>query len=84
MKNDKNQVFFSRHSLRRIKLYGIPKDLIIEHFIRFDLPVGKYEEIRDISGYKYPIKVVYKVIERNRIIIVTAYPVKRGKNENLL
>ena len=40
--------------------------------------------IREIPGFKYPIKIVFSV-ESNMITVITNYPLKKGrKNESLL
>ncbi len=42
--------------------------------------MGKYEKVNhDLSNkYGYPLKIVF-VIEENDIIVITAYPVKKGR-----
>lgn len=61
-----------------MKLYKIPEYVITEIVNQKDLPDrGKHEMIRTIEGFKYPIKVVF-IVEIDYILIVTAYPYKRG------
>jgi len=71
-------VKFSRHARRRAKLYNIPESEIKNILETQELGEGEHEIIRDISGFKYPIKIVVKV-ERNFMIVVTNYPLKKGK-----
>jgi len=79
------KIIFSRHAKRRIKLYGIDKEDIINIIKNVqDKSNGQYEIIdsKFKSKYKLPLKVVY-IIEKNITTIVTSYPLKRGiKNEN--
>ena len=52
---------FSRHAKRRAKLYNIP-ELPVEEILRsLDLHDGEHELIRDIPGFKYPIKIVFSI-----------------------
>lgn len=77
-------IYFSRHSKRRLKLYNIYEDDIIE-FINYYIQTtgikeGKHIEIieRLVMKYGFPIKVVF-VVEEDRVIVVTAYPLKGGR-----
>ena len=45
-----------------------------------DLDNGEHELIRDIAGFKYPIKIVFSV-ENNIITVITNYPLKKGKSQ---
>lgn len=71
-------VKFSRHARRRAKLYSIPESEIKNILEKKGLNDGEHEIIVDISGFKYPIKIVVKV-ESNLVIVVTNYPLKKGK-----
>jgi len=73
-------VKFSRHALRRAKLYHIPENEIKNILEAQVLEEGEHEIIMDISGFKYPIKIVVKV-ESNFMIVVTTYPVKKGRKK---
>ena len=71
---------FSRHAKRRAKLYNIP-ELKVEEILRsLDLHDGEHELIRDIPGFKYPIKIVLSV-ESNIMTVITNYPLKKGKRQ---
>jgi undecaprenyl pyrophosphate synthase len=78
------KIEFSRHSKRRMKLYDITeekvKDIINDEDIHKE---GIYEVIKKADNFTYPIKIVY-AYEKEKIVIITAYPLKRGKNENIL
>lgn len=60
---------------------------VIEHHNRkLDFSEGKHEIIGEMvfSQYGHPLKVVFSS-EKAKIIVITAYPLKRGsKNENSL
>ncbi len=75
---------FSRHAKRRSKLYKITEDVIREILRGMSLTDGEHEIIRDIAGFKYPIKIV--VVAKNNIItVITNYPLKKGnKNDSAL
>ena len=47
---------FSRHAKRRAKLYNIPESSIEKILMSLDLQDGEHDIIRDIPGFKYPIK----------------------------
>jgi hypothetical protein len=75
-------IYFSRHAKRRMKLYDLSKE-DVSFIIKFEdpklnFPEGKYEITSQtkFSRHRYPIKVVFSC-ESNRIIIVTAHPVKK-------
>lgn len=75
---------FSRHAKRRGKLYKIPEEAIKEILHDLSLEDGEHEIIRDISGFKFPIKVV-AVVKKGIVSVITNYPLKKGrKNESLL
>jgi len=73
------KVKFSRHAKRRAKLYEIPESTIEKILADSDLNDGEYEFIRDIAGFKYPIKIVGSV-ENNIMTVITTHPLKKGKN----
>jgi hypothetical protein len=83
------RIKFSRHAKRRMILYGISESTIqaiIERQIKIGWGSEGKVEVVDyevISWHGYPIKVVFSC-EGNNITIVTAYPLKRGKNEDNL
>jgi len=70
-------VKFSRHAKRRAKLYNISNS-VVENILRnVNLENGEHEIIREVSGFKYPIKIVVAV-EKNTITVITNYPLKKG------
>lgn len=74
----------SRHAKRRAKLYKIPESVIFDILENMDLSQGKHEIIKEIKGFKYPLKIVVD-IETDIISVITNYPLKKGeKNEGVL
>lgn len=76
------QVTFSRHSQRRMKLYGIEVIDIynaLEFGINRILDDGKTSYIYEIDKLKYPLKVECEQRETN-VFIITCYPVKKDFN----
>jgi hypothetical protein len=75
---------FSRHAKRRGKLYKISENIIREILSDADFPDGEHEIVKQVTGFKYPIKTIVAV-EGSTITVVTNYPLKKGMiNENLL
>ena len=72
-------VNFSRHAKRRAKLYELPESTIEKILADSDLSDGEHELIRNVSGFKYPIKIVVAV-EKNIMTVITNYPLKRGRS----
>ena len=70
---------FSRHAKRRAKLYKIPESVVEEMLKDSDLADGEHHIIRDVTGFKYPIKVIVSV-ERSTMTVITNYPLKKGRN----
>jgi hypothetical protein len=71
-------VKFSRHAKRRAKLYNIPESTIEKILVNMNLNEGEHEILKDVSGFKYPIKLVVTV-ESNIITVITNYPLKKGR-----
>ena len=62
-------VNFSRHAKRRAKLYNIPKSIVEEILLQLELGNGKHEVITEVSGFKYPLKLVVDVNDSSITII---------------
>jgi len=45
-----------------------------------DLNQGEHEVIKDVSGFRYPIKIVVAV-EGDIITVITSYPLKKGRGQ---
>ena len=74
------KVKFSRHAKRRAKLYEIPESTIEKILADSELNDGEHELIRDIAGFKYPIKIVISV-ENDIMTVITNYPLKKGRSK---
>jgi len=66
-----------------MKLYNISEEdiiNIIEHYkLQHGIAQGKQEVMSEsVCRYEYPVKVVFSY-ENDKILIVTAYPVKKGE-----
>jgi hypothetical protein len=72
------QVRLSRHARRRAKLYRIPETTIRDLVLSEAQNIGHHSLVSDVPGFRYPIKVVY-VVEDDVAIVVTAYPLKKGR-----
>lgn len=72
------KIKFSRHAKRRANLYKIPEPDIRKVLRTLDLTQGEHEIIKDIPGFKLPIKIVVTV-EGELGTIITNYPLKKGR-----
>ena len=70
------EIKFSRHARRRMKLYKIPKDIVFD-LVKHEKNLGKQTIVKPVKGFTYPLKIVFDVTD-SFVIIVTAYPLKRG------
>jgi len=71
---------FSRHAKRRAKLYDIPEITIEKILADLGLHEGEHELIKEVPGFKYPIKIVVSV-ENNIMTVITNYPLKKGRSQ---
>jgi hypothetical protein len=74
------KIKLSRHSKRRAKLYKIPESEISDILNNIKLSNGKHELIKNIKGFKYPIKIEI-IIENNILTVITNYPLKKGRKK---
>jgi hypothetical protein len=74
------KVKFSRHAKRIAKLYEIPESTIEKILADSELNDGEHELIRDIAGFKYPIKIVVSV-KNDIMTVITNYPLKKGRSQ---
>lgn len=78
------QIKFSRHAKRRAKLYDISDSTVTDILTGMNLGQGGHEIIKDVAGFKYPLKIVVSV-EKDTVTVITNYPLKKGgKNESAL
>lgn len=79
MLETKPEVIFSRHARRRMKLYRISEEdimAVLTAGYREIYPLDRFTYTKDISGFKYPLKVIVQK-EGDTCTIITAYPLKR-------
>jgi hypothetical protein len=74
------KIKFSRHAKRRAKLYGLSETIITDILKATYLPQGEHEIIREVPGFKYPLKIVVSV-EENLMTVITNYPLKKGRKK---
>jgi hypothetical protein len=74
------EIKFSRHAKRRSKLYNISESIIIDILKSMDLSQGEHEIIRNVRGFKYPLKIVIDV-ESDIITVITNYPLKKRRKK---
>lgn len=74
------KIKISRHAKRRMKLYKIPESEITDILSNINLSRGEHEILKEIAGFKYPIKIVVSV-EDQVITLVTSYPLKKGRKK---
>ena len=71
---------YTRHSKRRLKLYNISEsdvEFVIKLGTKVEVDGNKFESMYNFDDKILALKVVYKVIG-NDYIIITSYPLKRG------
>jgi len=85
---ERKDIKFSRHAERRMKLYGISEEDVLNV-----LKNGKKETSEDgkliflhdiVEKFKYPVKVVTAHSDKGFVIISTYPFIKRRKNESKL
>jgi len=74
------KIKFSRHSKRRGKLYKISEATIIDILTSVNLRQGEQEIVKDVVGFKYPLKIIVAV-EKDITTVITNYPLKKGKKK---
>ncbi|MBF0506105.1 MAG: hypothetical protein HQL09_04655 [Nitrospirae bacterium] len=74
------EIKFSRHAKRRAKLYGIPESVVTGILAGVKMRQGEHEIIKNVAGFKYPLKIVVTV-EKDVILVITTYPLKKGKKK---
>jgi hypothetical protein len=74
------KIIFSRHAKRRARPYGISETMISNLISSLDLKQGEHEIIKNVTGFKYPLKIIVSV-EKELITVVTNYPLKKGRKK---
>lgn len=73
-------VKFSRHAKRRARLYNISDSTVTDILTNMNLGQGEHEIIRDVPGFRYPLKIVVSV-EEDKVTVITNYPLKKGRGK---
>jgi len=71
------KIRFSRHAKRRAKLYSIQESIVAQLILEANLTEGEHEIIRNVPGFKYPLKIIASV-DGEVVTVITNYPLKRG------
>ncbi|MEW6417886.1 MAG: hypothetical protein AB1480_07170 [Nitrospirota bacterium] len=74
------EIKFSRHAKRRAKLYGISETTVTDILANMNLHQGEHEIIKDVRGFKYPLKIAVSV-EEDLMTVITNYPLKKGRKK---
>ena len=74
------EIKFSRHAKRRAKLYRISEPTIVDILRGANLQQGKNEIIKNVVGFKYPLKVI-AVVDRGLTTVISSYPLKKGRKK---
>jgi hypothetical protein len=71
------KIKFSRHAKRRAKLYSIQESIVAQLILEANLTEGEHEIIRNVPGFKYPLKIIAS-LDGEVVTVITNYPLKRG------
>lgn len=74
------EIRFSRHAKRRAKLYKISETTITGILRHLNLRQGEHEIIKEIRGFKYPLKMIVS-IEEDLMTVITNYPLKKRRKK---
>jgi hypothetical protein len=74
------KIEFSQHAKRRAKLYNISESAITEILTGMNLRKGEHEIIRDVAGFRYPLKIIV-FVKGDTGTVITNYPLKKGKKK---
>jgi len=72
------KIKFSRHAKRRASLYKIPESMITTILNSINLKQGENEIVRNVIGFRYPLKIVVSVTG-DAATVITSYPLKKGR-----
>jgi hypothetical protein len=71
------KIKFSRHAKRRAKLYSIQESIVAQLILEANLTEGEHEIIRNVPGFKYPLKIIVS-LDGDVVKVITNYPLKQG------
>ena len=69
------KIRFSRHAKRRAKLYSIKESIVEQVITEENLTEGENQIVRDLPGFKYPLKIV-AFLDGEVVTVITNYPLK--------
>lgn len=72
------EIKFSRHARRRMQLYKILQEDVINTIKAFMANNRSVSGKKEIVNKELSLKIVFSV-ERDKIVIITAYPLKKGR-----
>lgn len=71
------EIKFSRHARRRMQLYKILQEDVINTIKAFMANNRSVSGKKEIVNKELSLKIVFSV-ERDKIVVITAYPLKKG------
>ncbi len=72
------EIKFSRHAKRRMQLYKILQEDVINTIKAFMANNRSASGKKEVVNKELSLKIVFSV-ERDKIIVITAYPLKKGR-----
>jgi hypothetical protein len=72
------KIIFSRHAKRRARLYKIPEPVVSTIVAGMNIRRGEQTIIKDVPGFRYPLKIVVSVTG-DTATVITNYPLKKGR-----
>ncbi|MGE5445608.1 MAG: DUF4258 domain-containing protein [Ignavibacteriales bacterium] len=72
------EIKFSRHARRRMQLYKILQEDVINTIKAFMANNRSVSGKKEIVNKELSLKIVFSV-ERDKIVVITAYPLKKGR-----
>lgn len=72
------EIKFSRHARRRMQLYKILQEDVINTIKDFMANNRSVSGKKEIVNKELSLKIVFSV-ERDKIVVITAYPLKKGR-----
>lgn len=74
------KIIFSRHAKRRARLYDISESTVAAILKNMKLGQGDHEIVKEVPGFKYPLKISVSV-EADALTVITTYPLKKGRKK---
>ena len=74
------RIIFSRHAKRRARLYDISESTVAAILKNMNLVQGEHEIVKDVPGFKYPLKIAISVVA-DAVTVITTYPLKKRRKK---